>query len=81
MIYISIVKSVMLDHSRISLADKILAIIGFNPSIGYCKKHRIYYYDNAYDTNHIFLCPYCFEELMKKPKVMERIKSFMEVTN
>jgi len=49
-----------------SLLGKIKAIIGLSDSVGYCRKHRLYYKVNitptAISQGLVYVCPRCFEE-------------------
>jgi len=67
---ILVVAGVIADPREISLWQKIKAILGLNDEIGFCSKHRIYFYHESVmaqiNQNMIYVCPLCFKTIKKK---------------
>jgi len=57
-----VIKSKSLDPRKISIINKIIAITGFNLTIGFCRKHKLYYKRDECTFNVLYICPKCFEE-------------------
>ena len=60
------VTTVKSEVANPSLLGKIKAIIGLSDSVGYCRKHRLYYGVNltptAISQRLVCVCPRCFDE-------------------
>ena len=50
-------------HDKLSFWQKLTAIIGINPRIAHCSKHKLYFYKVDRDRiDEIWICPKCFKE-------------------
>lgn len=54
----------------LSVLQKIKAIAGFNETVGFCHKHKLYYYQEPFtaqmNQDIIYACPLCIKELKRR---------------
>ncbi len=64
---VTILKGSIVKRDDVGVWEKLKAIIGVNPELGYCGRHGIYYrqYDlGVYDE--FWLCPECYHNALER---------------